>query len=107
LSIAGRWGGEPELPALFLYRHHKNRHQLHTYSKGATMRQSHYSLKDVARIVGVKAHRIAYAVSNGYLPEPAQRITNRRLFSDADILAAQEYFAKPAATGRPVKEWHE
>lgn len=65
------------------------------------MTQTHYSLKEVAKIVGVKAHRIAYAISNGYLPEPAQRITNRRLFSTTDLQAALVYFAKPNNLGRP------
>lgn len=65
------------------------------------MTQTHYSLKEVATIVGVKAHRIAYAISNGYLPEPAERVTNRRLFSTIDLQAALVYFAKPSNTGRP------
>lgn len=46
------------------------------------MTQQHiYSLKDVAALVGVKPHRIEYALRNGYLPEPAERVTNRRIFS--------------------------
>lgn len=76
----------------------------HTYSKGATMTQQHYSLKEVAKIVGVKAHRISYAVSNGYLPEPAARITNRRMFTDADVEAAKKYFASQLKIGRPVRK---
>ncbi len=59
------------------------------------MTEKHYSLNEVAKIAGVKAHRIAYAIANGYLPEPAQRVTNRRLFSTADLQAALLYFAKP------------
>lgn len=65
------------------------------------MTDKHYSLKEVAKIVGVKAHRISYAISNGYLPEPAERVTNRRLFSTADLQAALLYFAKPNNLGRP------
>lgn len=66
------------------------------------MTEKHYSLNEVSKIVGVKAHRIAYAISNGYLPEPAQRVTNRRLFSTADLQAALLYFAKPNNLGRPL-----
>ena len=65
------------------------------------MTQNHYSLKEVATIVGVKAHRIAYAISNGYLPEPVERVTNRRIFTTADLQTALVYFAKPSKTGRP------
>ena len=71
------------------------------------MTQKHYSLKQVAEIVGVKAHRISYAVSNGFLPEPAERITNRRMFTDADVEAAKKYFARHPQLGRPAKEAHE
>lgn len=70
------------------------------------MNQRHYSLKQVAEIVGVKAHRISYAVSNGFLPEPAERITNRRMFTEADVAAAKQYFARKPLLGRPAKEAH-
>jgi predicted site-specific integrase-resolvase len=64
--------------------------------------QNHFSLKEVAKIVGVKAHRIEYALRNGYLSEPAERVTNRRIFTTADLQAALMYFAKPTTVGRPV-----
>ena len=57
------------------------------------MTQKFYSLKDVAKQIHVSPHKIGYALSNGRLKEPLQ-ITNRRLFSEADIKAAREYFAK-------------
>ena len=66
------------------------------------MDKTHYSLNEVSKIVGVKAHRISYAISNGYLQEPAQRITNRRLFSTADLQAALVYFAQKNNLGRPL-----
>ena len=68
------------------------------------MTQQHYSLKEVAKIVGVKAHRISYAVSNGYIAEPAARITNRRMFTEADLQAAKKYFAKSSSKGRPARK---
>lgn len=64
----------------------------------------HYSLNEVAKIVGAKAHRISYAISNGFLKEPSERITNRRLFTEADLQAARKYFAAQPKLGRPVKE---
>jgi DNA-binding transcriptional MerR regulator len=63
-----------------------------------------YSLKDVAALVGVKPHRIEYALKNGYLPEPAERVTNRRIFTVTDLQAALLYFAKPATLGRPARK---
>ena len=68
------------------------------------MTQAIYSLKDVAALVGVKPHRIEYALRNGYLPEPAERVTNRRIFSTADLQAALLYFATPATKGRPARK---
>jgi len=67
------------------------------------MTKPHYSLKEVVEIFGVKAHRIAYAISNGYLAEPSEQVTNRRLFSTADLQAALLYFATPATKGRPAR----
>ena len=65
---------------------------IHTI-EGGLMTQKFYSLKDVARAIHVSPHKIGYALSNGRLKEPLQ-ISNRRLFSEADIKAAREYFAK-------------
>lgn len=65
------------------------------------MNQQHYSLKEVAKIVGVKAHRIEYALRNGYLAEPVERVTNRRIFTIADLQAALMYFSRPTKLGRP------
>ena len=68
------------------------------------MTQAIYSLKDVAALVGVKPHRIEYALRNGYLAEPSERVTNRRIFSTADLQAAMVYFSKPATVGRPARK---
>jgi DNA-binding transcriptional MerR regulator len=72
--------------------------------KGATMTQQHYSLGEVARIVGVRAHRISFALSSGFIPEPAERITNRRMFTEADIETARRYFAAKSNKGRPARK---
>jgi hypothetical protein len=70
--------------------------------------ERHYSLKQVAEILAVKPHRISYAISTGYLAEPAERIMNFRMFTEADVAAAKEYFSKKSQLGRPQKkEAHE
>jgi hypothetical protein len=73
-------------------------------NEGVPMTQQHiYSLNDVAALVGVKPHRIEYALKNGYLPEPAERVTNRRIFTTTDLQAAMIYFAKPASAVYPSR----
>ena len=69
------------------------------YIEGGSMTQKHFSLKEVADIVGVRPHRISYAVSNGFLTEPIERITNRRMFTASDVEAAKKYF-----TGKDAKK---
>lgn len=71
------------------------------------MTQKHFSLKEVADIVGTKPHRISYAISNGFLKEPVERITNRRMFTASDIEAARKYFARKTDKNRSGKEAHE
>lgn len=71
------------------------------------MTQRHFSLKEVADIVGTKPHRISYALSNGFLKEPIERITNRRMFTASDIEAAKRYFARKADKDQSRKETHE
>ena len=78
--LTGNHGGPGEVswpflgPPIFFVAIKNFRGDLHRYRRGTTMTKPHYSLKDVAEIVGVKAHRIAYAISNGYLAEPSERL---------------------------------
>jgi hypothetical protein len=65
-----------------------------------------YHLNEAARLVGVRAWRISYAISQGYLPE-VSRLSNQRIFTDADIVRIRRYFAKKSNKGRPAKEEHE
>ena len=65
--------------------------------------QKIYSLKDIAALVGVKPHRIEYALKNGYLPEPAERVTNRRIFTTTDLQRAMVYFTQETILGRPIR----
>jgi len=70
------------------------------------MNQKYYSLKDVAKAIHVSPHKISYALTNGRLKEPLQ-ITNRRLFTEADVKAAREYFAKRDQLWSGLKEANE
>ena len=63
-----------------------------------------YLLNETAKIVGVRGYQIAYAIQQGYLPEPELRLTHQRIFTDADIVRIREYFAKKSNKGRPAKE---
>jgi DNA-binding transcriptional MerR regulator len=55
------------------------------------------SLKDVARVLGVKPYRVQYALTTGAVPEPKQ-VSGRRIFAPADVTRLAAYFgAKPAA----------
>lgn len=64
------------------------------------MKKSHYLLNEVARMIGQPGHRIGYALSNGYLPEPEERLNNHRLFTQADIEGIRKYFADRQAKAR-------
>jgi len=44
-----------------------------------------YSLQDVARLLGVKAYRVNYAIVNGLVAGPRLRVSNRRVFQVEDI----------------------
>lgn len=60
-----------------------------------------YLLHQAAALVGVRGWRIAYAISQGYLPEPEQRFNHQRVFTNQDIERIRAYFAtKPKRGGR-------
>ncbi len=65
------------------------------------MPQTQFILSEVAKIVGVKAHVVAYAISSGNLPEPCLRIAGKRIFSTKEVEAIKKHFAS-----RPKKEAH-
>ena len=66
------------------------------------MKQTQFILNEVAKIVGVKAHVIAYAISSQTLPEPKLRIAGKRVFSAKEVEAIKTYFEN-----RNMKEAHE
>lgn len=60
-----------------------------------------YLLNAAARRAGVRGYQIAYAISQGYLPEPAQWFNRQRVFTAEDITRIREYFAARPKRGRP------
>ena len=62
-----------------------------------------YLLNDAARRAGVRSYQLAYAISQGYLPEPAQWFNRQRVFSDEDIVRIKQYFATRPKRGCPSR----
>lgn len=52
----------------------------------------YYSMKDVARLLEIRPHRIGYAVSNGAVPQPSQRFGNTRVFTTEDVRRLADHF---------------
>jgi len=67
---------------------------------GGYMEQG-YLLNDAAKRAGVRGYQIAYALSQGYLPEPKQWFNRQRIFTDEDIARIKEYFANRPKRGKP------
>lgn len=51
-----------------------------------------YSMKEVARLLGVRPHRVGYAVSSGAVPQPSQRFGNTRVFTTEDVRRLADHF---------------
>ena len=47
--------------------------------------KKHYLLGEVARVLDRKPHQIVHLLTSGKIPEPQQRISNKRLFTEADL----------------------
>ena len=65
------------------------------------------SLKDVARLLGVKAYRVEYLLAHGHVPEPQLRISGRRVFSASDLEVIRKHLSSksPAAVAtKPTAE---
>lgn len=60
-----------------------------------------YLLNDAAKRAGVRGYQIAYAISQGHLPEPQQWFNRQRVFSDEDIARIKHYFATRPKRGCP------
>lgn len=56
-----------------------------------------FALSDVARLLNVQGYRIAYAISTGALPDAAQRIANKRVFTVEDVQRIARHFGVETA----------
>lgn len=61
------------------------------------MTQTHYSTGEVARLLGVAQHKIAYAHVRGKCPEPS-RFCGKRAYSLEDVQRLAEHFGIPLET---------
>lgn len=51
-----------------------------------------FGLDDVAKFLGVRTHRITYALVNNLVEEPRLRLTRRRIFTSADVDRLADHF---------------
>ena len=61
-----------------------------------------FSMRQIAAMVGVKTHQIAYAHLEGYLPE-VQRVLGHRVYTETDLEMVRTYFQTRAKSGRGMK----
>ena len=54
--------------------------------------EKHYLLGEVAKLLNRKPHQIVHLLTTGKIPEPQQRISNKRLFTEADITRLARHF---------------
>jgi hypothetical protein len=54
--------------------------------------KQHYLLGEVGKIVARKPHQIVHLLTTGKIPEPEQRIANKRLFSAEDVERLARHF---------------
>ena len=54
--------------------------------------EKHYLLGDVARMLDRKPHQIVHLLTTGKIPEPEQRIANKRLFTTDDVVRLARHF---------------
>jgi hypothetical protein len=49
-------------------------------------------ISQVAALLGIRKHRLEYAITSGYIPEPSRRFLGNRVFSPAEVRIAAAYF---------------
>jgi DNA-binding transcriptional MerR regulator len=64
------------------------------------MTEQLFSIRDCGKVVGVAAHKIAYAHTQERLAEPQFRVAGKRIYTAEDVRRVAKYFAgKPAKKG--------
>src|SRR4051812_44989808 len=56
------------------------------------MENRYLLLNDVSRLLGLKAHKIVYALATGQVAEPPLRVANKRVFSEEDVRRLASHF---------------
>lgn len=51
-----------------------------------------FSLGEVSRLLNVAPYRITYAISVRALPDASVRFTNKRCFTQEDVVRIEQYF---------------
>lgn len=64
------------------------------------MQNSLLSTSQVASLLGIRKHRIEYALSEGHVPEPKLRFLNKRAFDPAEVCVVASYFGTTVARKR-------
>ncbi len=54
------------------------------------------STSEVAALLGVRKHRIEYALAEGHVPEPKLRFLNKRAFDPSEVCVIASYFGRHA-----------
>jgi len=68
---------------------------LHIYKERRfTMQTSLLSISQVAVLIGIRKHRLEYALAEGHVPEPKLRFIGKRALDPADVCAIASYFRK-------------
>jgi hypothetical protein len=64
--------------------------------------QKLYSTGQIAQRLGIPQHRIAYAISNNYVPDAKFYFLNKRCFDLSDIRRIANHFGVPPMGGEDV-----
>jgi len=56
------------------------------------MTNKHYSTVDLAKLIGVAEHRVAYAHRCGKLAEPELKVAGKRIYTETDARRVAAYF---------------
>ena len=62
-----------------------------------------FALGDVARLINVPPHKIAYALSNGWIRDPEMRIAGKRIFTQQEAEEIGAYFSSKTSSKKENK----
>ena len=66
--------------------------------------EKRYLMAEATKLIGVPYHKIAYALTQGYVDEPVERFKGARMFSAEDILRIKEYFQNRRSRKQPKEK---